>query len=163
LFYEFSKEVSDGMAPAFPTLEQGGEIPIKLAGLLTWFAFKKRGSLQPALHRPDAYSDLPGNGLRTLALLGPRDHLLIVSQPLLTPGLLETQKRRGGSDRSFGLPNRCHFIVRGLYVTCALSRQMMRQKSLQGLSEIFEEVKSICTLKSSVSCFLSSPINLSRS
>src|SRR5437870_664588 len=128
-FDEFSKEAGNIVAPLEPALEEVGEIGIKLASLLTRFAFRKRASCQPALHRPEAYPDLPGNGLLTLALLVQSDHLLVMSQMLLTPGLLEPLLLWGGANRLFGWPNRCQLIECGLCLTFALSRQMMRQKA----------------------------------
>ncbi len=136
------------MAAVFPALEQVGEIAIKLAGLLTRFALRKPASSKPTLHRTGTYSYLPGNGSLAHAEFAQSDHLLIMGQTFLAPSLLKTLQLWGGSGRPFRLPNRCLRIYRGLHLTFALSRQMMCQKPFQSLSQIFEEVESVRTLKS---------------
>jgi hypothetical protein len=133
------------MAAVLPALEQVGEIAIKVAGLLTRFALGKPGSRQPTLHRAGPSADLPGKGSLTHAELEPRDHLLIVGQSLLSPSRFPTLQLWRGSGRSFLLPIQCLRIERGLNLTFALSRQMMRQKALQSLAQIFEEVESVRT------------------
>jgi hypothetical protein len=47
LLGEFSKQAGDVMAAVLRATDQIGEIPIKLAGLLTWFALGKRANSQP--------------------------------------------------------------------------------------------------------------------
>jgi len=56
LLGEFSKKAGDVVAPVFPATNQIGEIPIKIAGLLTWFALGKCASSQPALHGASPYA-----------------------------------------------------------------------------------------------------------
>jgi len=118
------------MAAVFPATDQIGEIPIKLAGLLTGFALGKCASSQPTLHSTRTYSYLQSNGGLTQTKLAQSDNLLVAGQTLLAPELLKTFQLWGSPGCSFGLPNRYLRSDHDVCLTFALCRQMMGQKSL---------------------------------
>src|SRR6266480_4432813 len=89
LLGKFSEEMGHIVATLFPSRSQVGEIPINLAGLLTWLALGKCACSQPTLHGAGTHSDLPSDDCLTHSLLVQGDDLLIASQTLFASVLLK--------------------------------------------------------------------------
>jgi hypothetical protein len=102
LLHEFSKEASHVVTTLLPAFSEVGKIPIKLAGLLTRLALGKLSSSEPTLHCAGTYADSSGDGGLAHAKLAQSNHLLVVGQTFLSPGLLDTFKV-GGTSNSAGL------------------------------------------------------------